>query len=214
MNRSYQTVEDPRLFALKAFQAQRLEVSYQDLAQQPQYKAACHFFFNRLYSTEDTAERDQSFKKVHVHVKRWLGGDVARSMDKLIELQDITLEMDNAMLLNLEKQGAPIDFDDETYESCYLLCNNYNLRVLQIVLLEYTMRLVHRISHRFGIGAVLNGLHAGCVLIGDTRMVDFLSDGYKAFRDQDSIEPLATAMVFRETQRLNRIYGHAFEETW
>lgn len=214
MKRHYQDVADPRLFFLKDFQAKRLRVTYDDLAQQPQYKAACFFFFNRLYTTEDTAERDQAFKKIHGIARRWLGGDVVKSMEKLIELQDITIEMDNAIMLRLLQEEAPIAFDTETYERIYRECDNFNLRELQIELLDFTMRLVHKISHRFGIGMVLSGLHGACVLAGDTRMVDFLMDGYKAFRDQRNIEPLAQAMVHRETQRLLRIYDMPHTETW
>lgn len=214
MNRHYPDVADPRLFELKAFQARRLRVTYADLAELPQYRAACHFFFNRLYSTEDTADRDQAFRKVHHLARAWLGGDVAGSMEKLIELQEITLAMDETMLGLLIAEDLPFVFDDETYERLYRASDNYPLRLRQIELLEQTMRMVHRISHRLGIGLVLSGLHAACLVTGDTRMVEFLQDGYRAFHDQRDIGPLAKAMVLRETERLNRIYGRPYSETW
>lgn len=214
MTHAYRDVADPRLFQLKAFQSQRLRTTYEDLAQLPQYRAACHFFFNRLYSTEDTADRDQAFRKIHHLARTWLGGDVAQSMEKLIELQEITVAMDGTLLRLLVAEDQPLTFDNATYERLYGASDNYDLRLRQIELLELTMRMVHRISHRFGIGMVLSGLHAACLVAGDTRMVEFLQDGYRAFHDQRDIEPLAKAMVLRETERLNRIFGRAFKEVW
>ncbi len=214
MTRTYRDVADPRLFQLKAFQSQRLRTTYADLAELPQYRAACHFFFNRLYSTEDTADRDQAFRKIHHLARIWLGGDVAQSMEKLIELQEITIAMDETLLRLLIAEDQPLAFDNATYERLYCASDNYVLRQRQIELLEQTMRMVHRISHRLGIGMVLSGLHAACMVAGDTRMVEFLQDGYRAFRDQSNIEPLAQAMVLRETERLNRIYGLPYQCVW
>ena len=109
-------------------------------------------------------------------------------------------------MLNRLSEKAP-QFDMACYEQAYRECDNYELRVRQIELLDFTIRLVHRISHRFGIGIVLQGLRAGCLLVGDTRMVDFLMEGYKAFVPLKKIEPLAEAIVERETHRLDRIYA-------
>ncbi len=205
MKRHYQEVSDPRYHYLKDFQSQRLRETYADFAAQERYRAACFFFFNRLYSTEDTTERDEAFKKIYHLARRFLGGDVVRSMAKLIELQLITNEMD-LLLLELLSDEA-LEFDMAAYERAYHLSDNYELRLRQIELLDLTIRLVHRVSHRFGIGLVLRSLRGACLVIGDTRMVDFLVDGYRAFEPLKRIEPLAEAIVTRETERLNRIYG-------
>ncbi len=203
--KTYEEVSDSRYHYLKDFQSKRLAGAYTDFTARPEYRAACFFFFNRLYSTEDTGERDEAFRKVYNTIKKYLGGDVVKSMAKLIELQEITIEMDHKILELLEDK--PPEFDMDTYERAYRVSNNYALRIRQIELLDLTIHLVHRVSHRFGIGLVLRALHGACLLRGDTRMVDFLMDGYKAFADLDDIDPLATAMVVRETTRLNRIYG-------
>ena len=205
MKKHYPEEADPQYRYLKELQSNRLRETYADFSENPVYRAATHFFFFRLYSTEDTTDRDEAFRKIYKVVKRFLGGDVARSMADLIELQEITIEMDQK-LLRLLADGPP-GYEMKTYEDAYRRSDNYVLRQRQIELLDLTIRLVHRISHRFGIGFVLKSLHAACVVIGDTRMVDFLMDGYKAFADMKDIEPLARAIEVRETQRLDRIYG-------
>lgn len=203
----YKAVDDPALLYLKSFQSQRLRNTYADFTEQKAYRAACHFFFNRLYSTDDTSERDEAFRKIHKQVHRFLGGEVVRSMDKLIELQELTIVLDQSVLEALERLGAPLEFDMEAYEKAYRDADNYDDRVRQIELLVFVNQLIHKISHRFGIGLVLKGLHAACVVIGDTRMADFLMEGYRAFADLKSIKPLTTAIDERETSRLNRIYN-------
>lgn len=205
-NSFYQPVEEPDLRYLKLFQSQRLQDTYADFTAKKEYEAACFFFFNRLYSTDDTSERDQAFRSIHATAKRFLGGEVVVSMNKLIELQELTIQLDQRILQVLREFGQSLDFDMETYERAYKLSDNYQGRIRQIELLEFVNRLIHRISHRFGIGMVLKGLHAACVIYGDTRMADFLMDGYKAFRNMRSIEPLANAIVERETKRLDRIW--------
>ena len=202
----YREVEDPRLHYLKRFQVERLRNTYEDLAALPEYNAACFFFFNRLYSTEDTAERDAAFRNIYTSAKRFLGGDVAESMGRLIVLQEITEAMDLRMLEVLAELEAPLEFGMPLYEEAYRFCDNYQLRLQQIELLNFTCRLVHKISHRFGAGMVLRGLRTACMVLGDTRMVDFLMDGYRAFANLKRIDPLAEAIVDRETRRLDQIY--------
>ena len=204
MKKEYPEESDPHYRYLKELQSNRLKDTYADYSEQDHYRAATFFFFERLYSTKDTTDRDESFRSIYGTVKRFLGGEVAHSMSLLIELQEITIEMD-LEILDLLADLTP-DYSMETYERAYRDSHNYDLRVRQIELLDITIRMVHRISHRFGIGLVLASLKSACILLGDTRMVDFLMDGYKAFAHIKDIEPLAQAITKRETDRLDRIY--------
>jgi len=191
-----------------------LRTTYHDFVAQPQYAAACFFFFERLYSTEDTTDRDAAFRKIHRLVKKYLGGDVVASMDKLIELQELTVALDERMLALMMERDLPIEFDMGAYERIYRASDNYDARIRQIELLEFTNRVIHKISHRFGIGLVLEGLRGACLVAGDTRMVDFLMDGYKAFKHLRKIDPLVEAISTRERRRLDRIYGTDPDSPW
>lgn len=203
---TYGHVSDPALFYLKEFQSNRLRDTYADLAARPDHEAACDFFFTRVYSTEDSSDRDAAFKKIYHLVQKFLGGEVVRSMAKLIELQELTVRLDQKLIQVLAAIKAPVAFDNELYEKAYFWSQNYQERQEQIELLVFVNRMIHKISHRFGIGMVLKGLRAGCLVAGDTRMVDFLMAGYKAYAHLRKIEPLVEAIQHRETQRLDRIY--------
>lgn len=203
----YHEVEDPRYRYLKRFQCDRLAATYADFIAEPANHDACHFFFNRLYSTDDTHDRDEAFLTIYDTARRFLGGDVIESMAKLIELQNLTVALDQEILEVLAEKGAPTEFGPEVYEEAYREADSLEGRHRQVELLEFTMRLVHGISHRIGIGLVLKGLRAASLLVGDTRMVDFLQEGYQAFVGMKDIDPLANAMLDRELHRLDRIYG-------
>lgn len=203
----YQAIEDPRYRFLKDFQCKRLFKTYADFIEQDRYQSACRFFFDRIYSSEDTHDRDEAFRSIYDVAKRFLGGDILESMHTLIELQTLTIELDQKVLEELEKLGAPVEFSMAEYEEAYRTSDNYDARLQQIEWLDFTMRLVHRISHRLGIGLVLKGLRAASLVVGDTRMVDFLYEGYQAFVDIPDIEPFAREMKDREIARLDRIYA-------
>ena len=159
---TYAQVTDPRYFYLKHFQSERLRVTYADFAEKPEYFEACQFFFNRLYSTEDSSDRDAAFKSIHEKASKFIGGDIVKSMEKLIELQDLTLALDEKLMDVLAVMEAPVEFDLETYEKAYAWSDNYAGRLRQIELLVFTNHLVHHIAHRFGIGIVLRGLRTAC----------------------------------------------------
>ncbi|MDJ0839170.1 MAG: hypothetical protein QNK37_21820 [Acidobacteriota bacterium] len=135
-------------------------------------------------------------------------------MDKLVELQELTIVLDEKIMELMIAEGAPVEFDMATYERVYRESDNYEDRIRQIELLEFTNRVIHKISHRFGIGLVLEALRGACLLIGDTRMVDFLMDGHKAFKHLRSIDPLVEAIGVRERRRLDRIYLKDPESPW
>lgn len=205
--KSYALVQDPALYHLKAFQSNRLRDTYADFAAKPDYTSACDFFFNKVYSTEDVSDRDAAFKKIHHLVNKFMGGEVASSMSKLIELQELTVALDHKLLKVLQELEAPLEFDMATYERAYALSENYPDREVQIDLLVFVNRLIHRISHKFGIGMILKGLRAGCLVTGDTRMVDFLMAGYRSYADLKRIDPLVEAIDTREHSRLDRIFA-------
>jgi len=204
---SYAQIQDPALYYLRAFQSYRLRDTYADFVAKPDYKSACGFFFNKVYSTEDVSDRDAAFKKIHHLVNKFMGGEVAASMSKLIELQELTIALDQKLLNVLQEIEAPLEFGMTTYELAYALSENYSDREVQIDLLVFVNRLIHRISHKFGIGMILKGLRAGCLVTGDTRMVDFLMAGYRSYSDLKRIDPLVEAIDTRERRRLERIFS-------
>lgn len=206
---TYHEVSDPRYRYLKAFQCERLARTYADFAQRKEYQAVSRFFFTRIYSTEDSTDRDRAFKRVHKTLKHVLPRDWLHGLAELIDLQRLTVELDQRLLERLESMAAPVEFGMDVYEEAYVLSNNFADRMRQIELLTLSLTRIHDVAHTFGVGFILRTAKRACVVLGETRLVDFLLDGYGAFSGLKDIQPFVAAVADRETRRLERIYSVA-----
>ncbi|MDJ0836379.1 MAG: hypothetical protein QNK37_07650 [Acidobacteriota bacterium] len=196
-----------RMHYLKQFQFERLQHTYADFIAQEQYRATCNFFFGKVYTAEDTSARDQAFVKFYDHLSRILGGDIIRCLRKIIELQELTVVLDEALEQQLIAEGAPVAFDMITYENAYAACDNYEPRLQQIQVLDEALLLAHKVLRRFGIGAGLKALHSFQTLRGEAEVTGFLVEAYNAIAHLRKIKPLAEVINQREIQRLDRIFG-------
>lgn len=206
---SIQHVTDPRLNFLRRFQSQRLRDSYADLSARPEFAAAMEFFFTRLYSTEDTTARDEKFKGLYERIRKALSHDLAETIDKIVELHELSFMLDDRLVAVLAAEDAPIEFDLETYDRTERLSDSYDERKRQIELLEFAFRLVHRYARKRGMGLLLRGAAKLPALKDEGRVVEGLLEGHKAFREVTDIDAFIIEIVGRETERLDRIYGRA-----
>lgn len=202
-----QQVTDPRLHYLRRFQSRRLRDTYADLAARPEFAAAMEFFFTRLYSTEDTTARDEKFKGLYERIRKALSEDLAQTIDKIVELHEISFSLDDRLVDVLEAENAPVEFDLEMYDRVERLSDSYDERTRQIELLEFAFRLVHRYAKKRGMGLLLRGAAKLPVLKKEGRVVEGLLEGHKAFHNIDDIDGFVNEIVRRETERLDRIYG-------
>ena len=199
---------------LKTFQNNRLRGTYADFIAQPSYEATCRFFFDNVYKAEDSTARDQAFVAFHHKIRRVLGGDVILCLRQLIDLQQLTNQLDGQLLEVLAKMEIPHPLTVQHYEDAYARCNNYQQRVLQIEQLLHCINLSNKIFHSWGIGTGLKALHRFHQFMGDTQVTDFLLEGYHAMTGLKNLAPLTVAINERERIRLDRIYGILEDGVW
>ena len=192
---------------LEAFQRKRLEQTYADFVTLPHYGPTCDFFFGAIYSGKDSQERDAAFVDFYKTIQRMVGGDIARCLRDMIDLQLLTRDLDLALHQKIVALACPMPLSMDDYEMAYAACDNYEPRLQQIHLLVDTLVLANRIFHRFGIGTGLKALHAFHRLKGDDLITGFLLEGYDAIRAPRKIQNLIDAIQKRELERLNRIFG-------
>ncbi|MBI3892003.1 MAG: hypothetical protein HY303_10795 [Candidatus Wallbacteria bacterium] len=192
---------------LQEFQLERLKSTYADFLDDPVYGRLCTFFTTHLYRAEDFTARNESFKKLVHAFESAFGTEMLHSISLLLEAHELSEALDDDVVEQFVKMGVGLDFDMSAYERAYLLADKYKPRVRQIELLVEAVRFVHRIAFFPFIGLLLKTLHAGAVIIGATPMVQFLQDGYAAFRTCKDVGPFAEAIRDREMVRLDRIYG-------
>jgi hypothetical protein len=184
--------------ALQALQSARLNKTYADLKQDPQYARIGSFFFEKLYAPEDFSFRDTSIKKLH----KLLSGKVYRGMvaavGQVIELHELTDRLDDRMVEQMIAIGIEDTMTMDQYRAVYRSLDNYDQRIYQIELSLETTRAFHRLSHKWVVAISLNTVRSAAHLIGMGKIIDFVYEGYEGFRSIKNIEYFAEIVGYRE----------------
>jgi hypothetical protein len=193
--------------ALVTYQVDRLKETYRDFLEQERYEELTQFFLEDVYATNNKEERDAGIKKVYDKFKEKVGRDIAENMKKVIELNDLTDRLDRKMVKKFQEMGIREAFDQDEYEEAYYLTDAYDDRVEQIRLIVSSLRYFHGLSRYRSIGLAMSLMRPYALLKGARALIDFLQEGYRAFRTVDDVSEFEAAIEKRELDRLNRIYS-------
>jgi hypothetical protein len=190
---------------LQNFQSKRLRRDHADLADELQYHDIGEFFFEEMYGPRDFSARDEQARRLQqfVHLAPGLAvGDV----QKVLELLELTNQLDDAVVQCLIESGAPIDFDEAMYERAYRMADNYGERVRQLDLIRDSLYNVYRMARKPLLGAVLNRTQGLAQTVGMADIHRFLRTGYNAIQTVRDIHRFVETICVRERDRLDRIY--------
>lgn len=191
------------------FQAARLKKAYADFLASERIVHITQFFFSDVYSTEDQTERDTQFKSLYEFFRRRLGENLTRGIGELVELNDLSRELDGELARALEDLVRNGRVDDAAYEEGYRRCDNYDVRARQIEMLCRSIRYFRTLAERRSIGLVLAAVKKAALLFGGRTVIGFLDRGYHAYRSvtPEETETFVRAVHDRERARLDRIFG-------
>ncbi len=192
---------------LVAYQIDRLRQTYRDFAESEKYEALTRFFLDEVYSTRNKAERDAAIRKIYEKFKERVGADIAESTKQGIRLNDLTDMLDLLMVKKLEEMGVRNAYTEDEYEEAYYLTDVYKERVEQIQLILSSLRYFHSLSRYRSVGIALTVLRPYALLKGARLLIDFLQEGYRAFRTVGDTREFEEAIRKREMERLDRIYS-------
>jgi hypothetical protein len=190
---------------LQAFQAHRLRRDHADLAAEPQYHDIGEFFFEEMYGPRDFSARDEQARRLQQFV-HLAPGLAVRDVQDVLQLLELTNQLDDIVALNMLTLGAPIDFDEPTYERAYRLCDNYDDRIRQLDLVRNALYNVYRMAHKPLIGTVLLRSQGLAQSVGMSDIHRFLRLGYQAIQPVRDIHRFVETIFVREKNRLDRIY--------
>ena len=190
---------------LQIFQSQRLRRDHADLAVEPQYRQIAEFFFEEMYGPRDFSSRDEQARRLHQYV-HLAPGLAARDVHDVLQLLELTNQLDDAIAAQLSALETPLDFDEITYERAYKLCDNYGDRMRQIELSRNALYNVYRMARKPLIGAVLQRTQGLAQTVGMTDIHRFLRLGYQAILPVRDIHRFVETILLREQDRLDRIY--------
>lgn len=174
--------------ALQAFQVTRLNSTYADLKQDPQYDKIGRFFFEKLYAPQDFSFRDTSIKKLHKVLAGKVHRAIVTAVGQVLELHELTERLDDRMVQQMIKMGVDGEVTMDQYRAVYRSLDNYDQRVQQIELSLQTTRTFHRLSRKWVVTLSLNTVRSAAHLLGMGPIIDFIYEGYEGFRSIKNID--------------------------
>ncbi len=191
---------------LQAFQQRRISGTYEDLKGNAEYEGIGDFFFNKLYAPEDFSFRDQSIKTLQKYLKGVVYSGMVSAVGMVIELHELSDRLDESMVEKMIENGVTPSFSMDQYQENYRLLDNYDERVCQIDLAVKVTEAFHRLSKMWIVAVSLKTVRAASHMIGIGKIMDFVHEGYLAFKTIDNIR------FFMDTVRERELAWH--NEIW
>ncbi len=193
---------------LREWQANRLQLTYQDFLESPLYGPACRFFLEDIYAAKDFRQRDYEIKHLYEVMSRFLPDFLLRLVTKTIELYDLTTTLDETLWSALQQELDVTDtITPELYTEAYRLCDNYQERVHQI---ELTCEVGHMVEIGTKIplvGTTLKLASLPARRAGWDDLHAFIQRGYHVFKRMRDADVFLQAIHEREMTILDKIYA-------
>jgi len=194
--------------ALQKFQQNRLNNTYRELKADPEYAKIGSFFFDKLYAPEDFSFRDASIKKLHKILDGTVYKGMVSAVTMVIELHDLSDHLDNLMVEKMILNNVGTDMIMEQYQEIYRQLDNYDQRIYQIRLVGRVNQGFHGLSKMWVVGISLKTVRAAAHLLGMGKIMDFIHEGYVAFRTISDIQHFRDIIEERELAWHDEIWFH------
>ncbi len=192
-----------RLRDLRAWQANRLEQTYDDLRREPQYSAAVEFFFNDLYGPQDLSRRDKDLLRACRYFASALPRAALEILELALALDVLSAELDHAMAQQLGRGGLTA----AAYAAAYRRVARADDRQRQIGLLIEIGENLDRIVRQRWIDLTLRAARLPARVAGFGALQSFLERGFAAFREMRGAQGLLEAIRGRETQLMHALFA-------
>jgi hypothetical protein len=166
---------------LQDWQRQRLSRSYEDLVNQPRYRAAGDFFLVELYGGLNFRERDQQMERVLPVMVRMLRDDMLLVLAGAFDLQSLSLGFDMDMAEELQKAGWN-GLNTARYGEIYRACDRETDRERQIDLIHSLGLELNELVHHRLVLWLIRTVRGPARAAGFGLLQTFLEQGLNAFR--------------------------------
>jgi len=194
--------------AVKHWQAGRLAATHADLLQLPRYQAAARFFLDDLYGAKDFSQRDAELGRVIPVLVRTLPDAALATLADAVELDAMSERLDEAIAMKL-RRNEPEAIDEARYAAAYRATAERSEREHQLDLVLAIGRSLDRLVRHPMIGALLAAMGGPARMAGLAAMHDFLTSGYRAFKDIGGASEFLARIDRRERTILERLYSGA-----
>lgn len=193
--------------ALQIFQSKRLNKTYKDLKQNPEYIEMSNFFFNKLYAPKDFTFRNESIEKLHRKLNGKLNYKIINAVSKVIELHYLSDKLDDEMVLKMMDLCIDQNMDLKEYQKVYKALDNYDQRIYQINLGAEITPFFHNLSKKWIITVSLEAVKKASYFFDIKQIIDFVYEGFNAFKKINNIDFFVNTIVKREIAWHNEIWA-------
>jgi len=193
---------------LRAWQAQRLTVSFADLHTSERYGQAVRFFISDLYGATGFEQRDEDLERIEPIMVRLLPAHLIETVGRAMELQALSEELDIALASVLERDYAgdtPISV--EVYAHAYRECKNHPERALQIDLLYEIGSHLDWVVSKSYIYAALRLCRGPAWAAGMGVLQNFLENAFRAYRSMNGAKWFLETITSRERQVMENLFA-------
>lgn len=188
-------------------QSDRINSTYADLKKEPEYRKIGVFFFEKLYAPDDFSFRDTSMRKLQKILEGRIYGGIISAVRKVVELHELTDELDNRMVAEMAASGIGTDLTMDQYRQTYRALDNFDERLHQIDLSIEVTRAFYRLSRKWVVAISLKTVRSAAHLIGVGKILDFIYEGYEGFRAIKNIDYFIDTVESREKAWHNDIWA-------
>lgn len=188
------------LDVLRVWQARRLAQTYADLLANPRYTRACRFFLDDVYAAKDFRQRDEEIRHLYEIIHHFLPDIILRLVKTVIELNDLTQSLDEALWSVMHKELGVIDtITMDLYVAGYRLCDNYAERAHQIELIDQIGHMVDLTTKVPMIATTLKVVRGPVTRAGWGDLHDWIERGFLAFQQMRGAKEFLATIHNRET---------------
>lgn len=191
------------LLVVKAFQAQRLRGTYQDLLAHSQYQNPTLFFLNDLYGTKDFSQRDAELIRVIPALQRFLPDSALSTIADAVELDALSERLDHELSQSLlESLGeAHAACTLEQYRKAYRVVdqNNPQSREQQMKLVQHIGMALNGLVRKPLLGGLVKSMGPVAHAAGLSSMHEFLTHGFACFKAMGDARAFLAIIQTRET---------------
>ncbi len=189
---------------LQQFQSNRLNETYADLREDSQYAAISDFFFNRLYAPADFTFRDTSIKTLQQTLEGKIYRPIAAAMAKVVKLHELSDRLDDQMVEKMIENHIDAQLTMDQYRTiyCQIDCDE---RVNQIKMAGDATRSFYHLSRKWMVAISLKTINVASHFLNIGDIMDFINEGYTAFRKIRDIDYFIDTLSSREMDWHHRL---------
>ena len=201
---------DPQIALLRQWQSRRLQTTYADLLDDPQYRPACLFFLSDIYAPRDFSQRDHDLQRLHDFLAKVMPPAMIALLTEIVELNRLSNALDQQLAQVLAgRLGVTDAITSEQYAEGYRLCDNHAERLRQIDLMISVLTEVGQGARSRAVGAAVKLMRLPAVRTGWVELYDYLRNGHAAFKGMRRVQTFVDLVEQREKRILERIFaGH------